>query len=643
MGTVRPLTGVPLMAIYQPFIAFVAATATVAFVELARRVGLKPLAAAAAAFVASGADLLYVYGQLGGLKEIATASMLAAATGVAVQRQPQEWTWSTAAAVAVPLAALVPVLSAGGIAYAGFFGLFVIAIVLVARRFVRPAAWQSPKRLAGIALLGGALFLVLSAPSLADALRFGNTVNDQLSGSVLGQLLRPLPLEQVGGIWWAEDWRLPVGDSLHWDVNRIALALVFIFAAAGIAWTLRRRGWSALAGLVAVAAAVLVLGPRTSPYGESKLYVILSPFLVLAAGIGVWALFTRVRAAGVVVGAFLALGVLYSDAIAYRQVRLAPIDRMQAMEDMARATKGQALVLHAEWEEWAKYFYRDSRVNSAGEVWFGPHPWELREGYAQVAIHYDLDAAQLWYVESFPAIVTRRAPDESRPPANFHLAHQNRYYQLWLRDSRSRDWLRHARTEVVDHLPLQGTMTSQARPTCATLRRFAGRAKPGQELVAAVAPDLVTFDPVKAADRSKGWPPAQDVTDTIVPATPGRASGTELVPSGRYRVWMYGTSGRTISGFIDGRKVGSFKDVNSPGQWNDVATVTLAGGRHELAIERPTGSLAPGDAYAGRLGPLVLQPIAPEKIERVRPADVRTLCGKTMDWVEIVDPRAPRD
>jgi hypothetical protein len=643
MGTVRPLTGVPLMAIYQPFIAFVAATGTVAFVELARRVGLKSLAAAAAAFVASGADLLYVYGQLGGLKEIVTVSALAAATGVAAQRPPQEWSWSTAAAAAVPLAALVPVLSAGGIAYAGFFGLFVVAIVLLARRFARPAATQSPRRLAGIALVGGALFLALSAPSLADALRFGNTVNDQLSGSVLGQLLRPLPLEQVGGIWWAEDWRLPVADGLHWDVNRIALALVFISAAAGIAWTLRRRRWSALAGLVAVAAAVLVLGPRTSPYGESKLYVIMSPFLLLAAGIGVWALFTRLRVAGVVLAAFLAAGVLYSDAIAYREVRLAPIDRMEAMEDMARATKGQSLVLHAEWEEWAKYFYRDSRVNSAGEVWFGPHPWELRQGFAQVAIHYDLDAAQLWYLESFPAIVTRRAPDESRPPANFRLAHENRYYQLWLRDSRSRAWLRHARTEVVDHLPLQGAMTSKATPRCATLRRFARRAKPGQQLVAAVAPETVTFDPVHAKDRSLGWPPAQDVAGTIVPATPGGASGSRFVPGGRYRVWMYGTSGRPIEGFVDGRRVGSFKDVNSPGQWNDVATVSLTRGRHVLGIKRPGGSLAPGDAYAGRLGPLVLQPLAPERLETVRPADARTLCGRALDWVEIVDPRAPQD
>jgi hypothetical protein len=642
MGTIRPLTGAPLMAIYQPFIAFAAAMATLAFVELARRVGLRPLAAAAAAVVASGASLLYVYGQLGGLKEIATVSAVATATGVAAQRQPLEWTWSTAAAVAVPLAALVPVLSAGGIAYAGLFALFLIAIVVGARRFSRVRGTQPLRQLVRTGLLGAALFLLLSAPSLADALRFGSTVNDQLSGSVLGQLLRPLPLAQVGGIWWAEDWRLPVAAGIRRDVNQISLALVFVFATIGVVWALRRRGGAALAGLVAVAAAVAILGPRTSPYGESKLYVILSPFLLLAAGIGVWALFSRQRAAGVVVAAFLAAGVVYSDAIAYREVRLAPVDRMEAMEDVAKAAKGHGLILHAEFEEWAKYFYRDARVDSPGEVWFGPHPWELRTGSARVAIHYDLDAAQLWYVNSFPAIVTRRAPDASRPPASFHRAYQNRYYQLWLRDTHSTAWLRNARTGVIHHLPLQGTMTSQARPRCSTILRFARQATPGQSLVAAHSPDNVVLDPTRAR-RSPGWPPSPTLAQTIVPITPGRAEASRFVPGGKYRVWVYGSSGRPISAYVDGRRVGTFKQVNTPGQWNDVGFVSLARGRHQLAIERPGGSFAPGDGFQGRIGPLALQPLASETLERVRPDEARALCGKNLDWVEIVQTGGPRD
>jgi hypothetical protein len=642
LGTVQPLTGAPLMALYQTFIAFSVALGACAFAQLARQAGLPRAAAAVAAIVAVAANLLYLYGQLGGLKEPVTVTALATATVIAAQQPPAEWSWRMVAAVAVPLAALVPVLSAGGVAYAALFGLVLCAIALWAR--LRPSGRrvQPVRRLAGYAVLGLVLFLSFSAPSLAAALRFGSTLNSQLSGPVLGQLLRPLPLEQVGGIWWAEDWRLPVADGIRWDVNRIALAMVFVFATVGVVLAVRRRSGAILAGLLAVAGVVAAVGPRTSPYGDSKLYVILSPFLVLAAALGVWALLSRSRVAGGAIALFLSAGILYSDAIAYREVRLAPVDRMEAMEDMARVVRGHGLVLHNDNEEWAKYFYRDAQVNSPAEIWFGPHPWELRKGYAGIGQFFDLDDLQLWYVNSYGSIVTRRAPDASRPPASFHLSYQNRYYELWVRDTRTRAWSRNARTGVVDHLPLQGTMTSQSRPACSTIVRFARRAAPGQVLVAARAPDNVVLDPTRAR-RSPGLPPSPSIPETIVPITPGQAEASRFVPGGRYRVWLYGSSGRPIDALVDGRRVGSFQEVNTPDQWNDVGLVSLDRGRHRLAIRRPGGSLAPGDGFQGRIGPLVLQPLASETLDRVQPDQARTLCGKTLDWVEIVDPRAPRD
>ena len=642
LATVQPLTGAPLMALYQTFIAFAVGLGAAAFARLGRQAGLPPAAAALGALLAMGANLLYLYGQLGGLKELVTASALAVATAAAAEHPPEEWSWRMASTMAVPLAALVPVLSAGGVVYAGLFGIVLGAIALWTRR--RPSARRAQplRRLAGYAALGVVLFLFFSAPSLADALRFGGTVKSELSGPVLGQLLRPLPLEQVGGIWFAEDWRLPVAPGIRWDVNRLALALVFVFAAVGIVLAVRRRGGVVLAGLLAVAGAVAAIGPRTSPYGESKLYVILSPFLVLAAALGVWALFSRTRLAGGAVAMFLAAGILYSDAIAYREVRLAPTDRMEAMQDVARAARGHGLVLHNENEEWAKYFYRDSQVDSPGEIWFGPYPWELRKGFAQIGGYYDLDELQLWYVNAFPAIVTRRAPDASRPPASFQLAYENRYYALWLRDTKSKAFLRHARTGVVHHLGIQGLMTSQVRVPCSGILRFARQAKPGQMLVAAHRPGNIVLVPTQVP-HSAGWLPSPAVEATIVPVTPGSAHAKLFVPGGRYRAWVYGSSGRPITAFVDGRRIGALKQVNTPEKWVDVGTMTLRRGEHELAIQRPGGSFAPGDGYQGRIGPLALQPLGSETLERVRPERARQLCGKTLDWLEIVQPGAPRD
>jgi hypothetical protein len=335
--------------------------------------------------------------------------------------------------------------------------------------------------------------------------------------------------------------------------------------------------------------------------------------------------------AATVLAGVLAMGVFYSDALTYRVVRLAPIDRMQAMEDVAQRARGHGLVLHNEAEEWAKYFYRSARVDSPLEPWWGPRGVGLRTEVFQLGAQYDLDAQTLAFLTSFPAIVTRRGPDVSRPPANFHSVYRNRYYELWLRDRRTR---------VLDHLPGQAQFSAQARIPCSKILSLARRSTNGQGLMAAERPPQVVMRPADARDRPPlGWPPSP--TGTFVPLTPGRASQVLEVPAGRYRVWAYGSSGRPIRVLIDGRVVGSFKAVNTPGQWIDVSQTAIAAGRHRIELLRPGGSLAPGDAYSGVLGPVVLEPLQPERVASVPPSQARSLCGRPLDWVERVVPGQP--
>ena len=632
LGSLLPLAGVSLVAAYQPFIAFAVAMAAAALCAVARAAGLRAPAAGLAAFAAAGGSLLYIYGQLGGLKELVTVTALAAATGVAATVAPREWTARSVVALVVPLAATVPTLSTGGIAYAGLLALVPFGGALIAN-------WRDardrPRRLralAGQAAVGVGCFLVLTAFTLADAFRFNSTVNSELSGTQLGQLLRPLPLGQVGGIWWADDWRLPVTPSGTWTLNLVLLVLLFAAAAVGVLVLLRRRRGQVLAGLFAVAAAIVVIGPRTSPYGESKLFVIATPFVVLAAAFGLGALRGRVpRAAGGIVAVALLGGILYSDAIAYRAVRLAPVERMEAMADIADATRGMGLVLHHDNDEWSKYFYRDERVQSPGEIWWGVKPWELRSGFAQVNQFYDLDELQLPYVTQFRAIVTRTSPDGSRPPASFRPTRRNRFYQLWERDPR---------VTVVSHMPLQRPFDAQLQPSCAAIRRFARRqARPGDELVAARAPQTVVMTPVEAG-LAASWKPSPELKGAIVPFGPGRARAERDLDGGRYRVWLQGSSGRPVYAVIDGRRVGAMQQVNTTRQWTDVGSISLPAGRHRLEIVRPGGSLGPGDAYGGQIGPLALQPDRPERLIRVAPGDADRLCGRPLDWVEVVR-RAP--
>jgi hypothetical protein len=303
---------------------------------------------------------------------------------------------------------------------------------------------------------------------------------------------------------------------------------------------------------------------------------------------------------------------------------------MRAMTDVAQAARGHGEVLDYEFEEWAKYFMRDALVNSGIETYWSPIGMPLRKGIALPGLHYDLDEVPLHYVTRFPAIVARRAPDASRPPANFHLVHSNHYYALWLRDKR---------LTVVHHLPIQGLFTSQVEVPCRDIERFARQAAPGDELVAARRAKNIVMQPTRVG-HSRGWVPSPTTEGAIVPGTPGSAQASTFVAQGTYRVWIYGTSGRPIDAIVDGRKVGQLKQVNTPGGWVQVGQVRLASGQHRLELRRPGGSLAPGDGYAGTIGPLALEPVAAGTLLHVPASRASQLCNGPLDWVEIVRPRA---
>jgi hypothetical protein len=148
------------------------------------------------------------------------------------------------------------------------------------------------------------------------------------------------------------------------------------------------------------------------------------------------------------------------------------------------------------------------------------------------------------------------------------------------------------------------------------------------------------LDPVHARDRPDGWPPDPVMEGVVNPLTPGRVKARLHAVAGRYRVWIRGSSGRPISARVDGREVGELKHVNGPGQWIDVGEVSVPSGRHQLELDRPGGWISPGNGYPGEIGPLALQPIRPERLVTLRPADAGELCGKPWDWVELVDGRA---
>ena len=628
LGTLGELVPASLAAIYQPYVAVLAASGSLCLTHLLRRVGMSTPAAAAAGVLAVGANLFYQYALQGNVKEIAFFMALAAAAATGREVIASERPLAASAAASICFAAAFVVYSAAAAPYLLALGVALCAAGLWGRR-------ASIARLttAGAALGVGALLLAL--PALAGALTFNRVASGTFASENkavdLGHLLRPLEKIQVAGVWLVGDYRVPVPESRE----LITTAVIVVIAALtvmGVAWALRRREPAPLILMAVTLVAATYLVPRLSPYAGGKVLALASPVAVMGACLGAWALAARWRAAGALAAVLMAAGILWSDALAYHDVKLAPIDRMEALEEVGEQfSDTRGLVLYNEPEEFAKVYSGGAPINGASEA-ITPKQIQLRAPQNFQARYFDLDEQLLSYVQDFAGIVKRRSPSASRPPSNFRLVFVNDWYEGWRRDPKA--------PRVLDHLPLQGVHSATGVPACSAVIALAKRAVPGDRLVAASRRAMPRLD-TAAARRSFAWAPHPYLPGMVVTPTPGTAAAQVLVKApGRFRAWVAGSFTRPIEVFVDGRRVGAAEGVNNLGQWLPAGTITLEPGRHRLALLRGGGDLTPGDGYSGELGPLVLEPLErPTSLVDLRPRDAGKLCGRPWDWIELVRPQ----
>ena len=626
LATVAALVPAPLAAVYQPFIALCAALTAVSLGALARSSGVAPLAAALAGCAALAANLPFVYALQGNLKEVAMVSCLAAAAAVGREAIGSPRPAAHVGVVAVCLAAGISSFSAAAVPYVGAFAAVLLAAALLARDSTLR------RRLLPAAAVGAVVLVAASVATLVKIVTFGEVAEGTFAVEAvaedLGHLLRPLELVQTAGIWMVSDYRVAVPPGREW-INQVLIGAVAIALVAGVAVAVRRREPGPLLMLVPAVIALVVLEPRTSPYATGKMLMLASPGIVLTAAVALGWLAERRRVLALAVALPLAAGMLVSDALAFHHVRLAPIDRMLALQQIGDRFAGEPRgenrwLLVDEREEFAKYFMRRARTNVALEL---VTPIQVRNQLRAsfIPLHADLDQMTLEFLVNHPLIAQRRGADSSRPPASYRPDGGNRYYAVWRRDPA---------VEVRVHVPIQSLYEGFGVPDCGAVRELAAGARPGERLFAATAPAQVRFDTAHVGPV-RGWPPHPSLPDTLIPGGPGTASATLEFEPGRYRVWLIGSTGRAFEVRIDGRKVASPDGVNTPGEWLDGGTVTITGGRHLVELVRPSGSPAPGDGFLGGVGPLVFERSGGRQVLDVAPDDAGQLCGRRLDWIEL--------
>jgi hypothetical protein len=628
LGTFSAITAAPVAVVYQGFIAGLAATAAIALAVIVRPL-LSARRAALAGFVAISANLTYQYALQGAIKEIGLLATVCAAAALAREAISLRRPYAGAVLVAVAAAAALASYNAVAVPFLGALALLVgVALLLLG---VRPSVrWLGPLA------VGGGLTALLAIPSLTTFETFFNLAQSGqgstgVGATQFGQLLRTLPLSQISGVWLTGEYRLPVAPPLEAKLTLIATVAILALVLPAVLWGLWRRETGPLLLVGTIALVLLIVYPKVSPYAKGKLLAISSPVVVVVGLALLLGVRGRLAPLALLAAGGLAAAVWFSDLFAYRYDRVAPTAQIEAIKQTGEHFKGEGLVLWNEFQEYAKLFANAAKISVPFEA-LTPGQVKLRNPTYFYGHYFDLDEELLSFVEEYPILVTRRSPAASRPPANYRPVYENRYYLGWRREPRP---------VVLVHLPEQQLYSPSATVTCPALREVVAHAVRGSELVEAIAPEVVTFQPLSAPDRSAGWGTDPSQAGAVLTVGPGHASGElRARESGRYGVWVQGDFPRPVDVYVDGRLVGSVSGSNTVGQWLQAASLQLTAGRHRLEVVKQAGRkhLGPGEWAIGTIGAVGLQREEPERLRTLPLASWRDLCGVQADWVELVRP-----
>jgi hypothetical protein len=642
------LLGLPLIWAFQPFNAFMLATAAGPAWLLMRRVGLDGGWAALAALSATVAALVYGYELIGSIKEITSLGMIL--TLGALVTLHRRWLCGRAAG-AIPFA----LAAAAGVSSLGVgFGAWVLAAAVVLAAVMAGDIAAEPQRaiLAGVAggdvaaqprparralgLIGvGALVIGIAAlPTWAEVSGSLRIAQNIASTANPGNLLEPLRAVQVFGVWvWGSYKNPPVGGDL--TITAVLIAVAVAAAAAGAIRVLRARDY-VLAGWIALTLLVwLGFARYGATWVDAKALMLTTPVIAVLAWGGVAALRASIfRLAAPLLALALAGGVIASDAMQYHSTNLAPTARYEELASIGERYAGGGPTLFTDFDEYALYELRDLDVGGPDFIYSPPALAGADGGYRDPV---EPDRLPPGALRSYRLVVSRRDPAAPRPPSAYAPLWRGTYYEVWGR--------RPGAPAAIAAVRLSGTPAQQ----CARIGLMAGLAAVrGAHLVAAGSAELVRVSLARAAHPAR-W---GHLRGGLVMSRPGRLSAVFTVPrAGVWDVWLQGQFMPSVAVDLDGRplaSVGGQLDGNSlvPNTVTPLP-VWISAGRHRLSIVRRGGfSLAPGAGGSVVLFSAFLTPAGAvqQRLHTVAPAAWRSLCGATYEWVEVVPagPLSPR-
>jgi hypothetical protein len=648
-GGSAQLLGLSLMWSFQPFNAFLLATAFGPAWSLARRMSLSPPLAWTAALSVVLPALVYGYELIGSVKEIAALAMiLTAGALVAAYRSWLAGPARRGVPIALVLAAGV---SALGAAF-GVWALVTIAVlVFVLAASVVRGATTPRAALALVAVVAGTAVIAV-LPTLVHLSGSVQVASNIASTSNPGNLHAPLRAIQALGVWLSDSYKLHPHGTNSTLTHALAL-LVLALAVLGAVRLLRTRAFALASWIGLSLLAWLVVSQSVNTWASAKTLMLSSPVVLLLAWAGVAAVSARARhpaaarreeaqspalgpsrtargparrrvaalalAAGL--AAVLLGGELVSDAMQYRSSNLAPTTRYEQLASLDARFRGQGPALFTDFDEYALYELRDLDVGGPDFVFAPPALAGLAAGYGTAV---DLERASPQALARYPLIITRRDPLLARPPVGYEEVAQNHYYDVLRRTPDA--------PAAIAHVRLIGDAAAQCTEIGALAARELRSRSTAVTLAAAPRPRIVPVA-LASASRPARWGHERG---GLVMSVPGTLRASFRLPrSGLWRLWLQGQFMPPIAVAIDGRPLATLSgELSGNSLVPDIVQlhqVQLDAGPHTLSVRRSSPGLRPGGRGAAVLDAAFLtlgsEAIAPAPV-RVPLARWRSLCGR---------------
>lgn len=583
LGVMANLVHVNVAWCYQAFLAFASAIGALSIYATLGHVTSNRVLRFVGATIAIEPNILYGYTLEAGIKELTTIVLLMVLVATLAERLERPGRPIEMVAPAVAASGAFGSFSLGVAPWMGILLVCAVSVSLLRRgqRLTRVLGW----------LVFAVVAIVISVPGLITAAKLATVAGPAVGGVVnlgLGNLAVPVSRWASVGVLLTGDYRYP---STHAAASHVFDIVIVVLACVGLLVALSRRRW--LMPILALTAAIALFYyvEHSGAWIQLKAFTLTSVFSVLLAFAGVAALLGSRRAILKILGwtgaAVIAGAVLYGNALIYHDTTVAPGARYRDLAAIGARYDGDGPALDPTFDEYAEYFLRGENgstlvdpANLSFEVLPGVPPPP-----GGVAFSWDLNQLKPRFLQHFRLIVEPRDPFASRPPSDYDLVDDTRYFEVWRRDRPA--------SSVVVHYPLSDLPHERTSKFCEVLEREVRRAGSGAEVAYAKSSVAAQANPVEGTHP--------DYWKALSPNALGAyGRGTlrmqiKAPRSARYALWMQGSVGRPLTFYVDGRRIGSLGyEERYPGEFELVGHVSLSAGVHSIRVLRGNGSLHPG-------------------------------------------------